>query len=98
MPAPGLFVAMALHIEDQGVLTGAGVDALVTGLGKVNAALALARRVAERRLTGEPPSRVVNFGTAGSRRFRTGVLVGGHRFVQPDRDVSPLGFPHGHTP
>lgn len=97
-PPPRLVVAMAMREEDAGVLTGAGVPVLFTGLGKVNAAAALARHLAARRLAGAPPGLVVNFGTAGSPRFRTGELVACRRFVQRDIDLTPLGFPRGHTP
>lgn len=40
----------------------------------------------------------MNFGTVGSRRFETGALVGCHRFVQRDMDVTGLGFALGETP
>jgi adenosylhomocysteine nucleosidase len=96
--APELLVAIALPVEAQGALGDLGVDLLYTGLGKVNAAAALARRLAERRVAGQAPRLVVNFGTAGSRRFNTHELVGCDRFVQRDMDVSPLGFARGHTP
>ena len=63
-----------------------------TGVGKVNAALAAARLIEQKR-----PARVWNFGTAG------GITVGGGihrctRFVQRDMDVRPLGFAQGQTP
>ena len=96
--AQDLLVAIALPVEEQGALGGLGLDLLYTGLGKVNAAAALARRLAERRVAGQAPRLVVNFGTAGSRRFNTHALVACDRFVQRDMDVSPLGFERGHTP
>jgi adenosylhomocysteine nucleosidase len=49
----------------------AGVDVLLTGIGKVSAAVAVASALAERR-----PSRVLNVGTAGALR---GGLEGAHR-------------------
>jgi adenosylhomocysteine nucleosidase len=98
-PDPQRFlVAMALPIEEQDALTAVGIDVVFTGVGKVNAAASLARRLTQRRLAGTLPSLVVNFGTVGSRRFDTGTLVACHRFVQRDMDVSPLGFERGHTP
>ncbi len=96
MTAP-LLVVMALEIESQGLFAEAGVDVLYTGLGKVNAAHRLTRRLAEERTRGVVP-RVVNFGTVGSRRFETGAVVGCHRFVQRDMDVTGLGFALGETP
>ncbi|MEN9704550.1 MAG: hypothetical protein RLZZ393_429 [Pseudomonadota bacterium] len=96
--APDLLVAIALPVEEQGALGDLGLDLLYTGLGKINAATALARRLAERRLAGHAPKLVVNFGTAGSRRFNTHELVGCDRFLQRDMDVSPLGYERGITP
>ena len=96
MQAP-LLVVMALEIEAQGLFAEAGVDVLFTGLGKVNAAHRLTRRLAEERARGVTP-RVVNFGTVGSRRFETGAVVACHRFVQRDMDVTGLGFALGETP
>ena len=42
--------------------------------------------------------RVLNFGSAGSRRYAAGTLVSCHEFVQRDMDVSGLGFALGVTP
>jgi adenosylhomocysteine nucleosidase len=78
---------MALEIESQGVFAQAGVPVLYTGVGKVNATYALTRRLADYRCAGRPLPHVVNFGTAGSRRFPLGALVGCHSFVQRDMDV-----------
>jgi adenosylhomocysteine nucleosidase len=95
---PPLLVVMALPIESQDVFEREHVPVLFTGLGKVNAAMTLARTLSLARAGGGALPRVVNFGTAGSRHFNTGTLVGCHRFVQRDMDVSALGFPLGHTP
>jgi adenosylhomocysteine nucleosidase len=96
--SPPWLVVMALPIESQGVFEREHVPVLFSGLGKVNAAMTLARVLAEQRARGQVLPRVVNFGTAGSHHFTTGTLVGCHRFVQRDMDVSALGFPLGHTP
>jgi adenosylhomocysteine nucleosidase len=90
-----LLVVMALEVEAQGRLADAPL--LFTGVGKVNAAHRLTRRLAEERALGRAPL-VVNFGTAGSRRFRTGALVACRRFVQRDMDVTSLGFSPHETP
>jgi len=91
-------VVMALQIEAQGLFERAGVPVLYTGLGKVNAALSLMRALCEYRSAGAPPPLVLNFGTAGSHTLASGTLVGCHRFVQRDMDVSGIGFPRGVTP
>ena len=98
MQFPERLVVMALDIESRGVFEGAGVSVLYTGVGKVNAAAALARRLAEYRCSGRPMPLVVNFGSAGSRLFTAGSVVACRRFVQRDIDVSGLGFPVGVTP
>jgi adenosylhomocysteine nucleosidase len=91
-------IVMALPQESRGQLERAGAQLLYTGVGKVNAAAALARRLAELRGTGNSPSRVVNLGTAGSRTIAAHTLVACNRFMQRDMDVSGLGFPAGVTP
>lgn len=96
-PSKSLIV-MALPQESRGLLERAGAIVLYTGVGKVNAASALARRLAEIRCTGEPLPLVVNLGTAGSRSLATHTLVACDRFAQRDMDVSGLGFPRGVTP
>ena len=91
-------VVIALELEGQGLFEQAEVDLLYTGLGKVNASLALARRLSACRHQGTLPSLVVNFGTAGSRTLATGSVVACRQFVQRDMDVTGLGFALGETP
>jgi adenosylhomocysteine nucleosidase len=91
-------IVMALPQESRGRLERAGADLLYTGVGKVNAAAALARRLAEIRGRGSPLPLVVNLGTAGSRSLPAHSLVACNRFAQRDMDVSGLGFPIGVTP
>src|SRR5690242_14404101 len=85
-------VVMALAVESQGLFESAGVPVLFTGVGKINAAAALTRRLTENRLARELPSLVVNFGTAGSHTLPSGSLVACRAFVQRDMDVTALGF------
>lgn len=68
-------------------------DVLHSGIGKVNAAYALTRRLAMSR-----PSIVINMGTAGSRKHKGGSIVNCTRFVQRDMDVTALGFEKFKTP
>jgi len=91
-------VVIALELEGQGLFEQAEVSVLYTGLGKVNAALSLARRLSMLRAQRSLPSLVVNFGTAGSRTFATGSVVACRKFVQRDMDVTGLGFALGETP
>jgi adenosylhomocysteine nucleosidase len=91
-------IVMALPQESRGELERAGAQVLYTGVGKVNAAAGLARRLAELRCAGTSPHLVVNLGTAGSRSVAAHSLVACNRFVQRDMDVSGLGFARGVTP
>jgi adenosylhomocysteine nucleosidase len=91
-------VVMALPLEAQDVFEQAGIPVLYTGVGKVNAAMALTRVLAGYRHAGKPLPRIVNFGSAGSRRFATGSVVACTAFHQRDMDVSGLGFNPGATP
>ncbi|MEI9936464.1 MAG: nucleosidase [Pseudomonadota bacterium] len=91
-------VVIALELEGQGRFEQAGLTVLYTGLGKVNAALSLARRLSTLRAQGLLPKMVVNFGTAGSRTFATGSVIACRKFVQRDMDVTGLGFALGETP
>jgi adenosylhomocysteine nucleosidase len=91
-------IVMALQQESRGLLERLGANVLYTGVGKVNAAATLARRLAEIRSGGSQLPLVVNMGTAGSRIIAAHTLVACNRFVQRDMDVSGLGFAPGVTP
>ena len=95
---PRLLVVAALRSELAGVFEAADVRVLYCGVGKVNAAIALARDLTRYALQGDSMPLVLNFGSAGSRRFDAGTLVACHEFVQRDMNVSALGFAAGVTP
>ena len=93
-----LLIVMALPQESRGLLEAAGAQLLYTGVGKVNAAATLARRLAEMRCTGAEQPMVLNMGTAGSRSVPAHTLVAANRFAQRDMDVSGMGLAPGVTP
>ncbi len=95
---PRTLVVIALRAESAGVFEAANIPVLYCGVGKVNAAMALARELTRYRLQAEAMPLVLNFGSAGSRRRAAGTMVACHEFVQRDMDVSGLGFPLGVTP
>jgi adenosylhomocysteine nucleosidase len=66
---------------------------LITGIGKVNAAMELTKEICRRR-----PKLIVNLGSAGSRNFHKGDVVCCTRFIQRDMDVRGLGFSLYETP
>lgn len=89
-PSDILFV-FALEAEAGNMFT--GMNTLFTGIGKVNAAVALTKAIAQQR-----PKLIVNLGSAGSQRHGKGEVVCCTRFVQRDMDVTPLGFARYQTP
>jgi adenosylhomocysteine nucleosidase len=95
---PATLVVIALEVETQGLFAARGVPVLYTGIGKINAAMALTRALARYRHGGHALPVVLNLGTAGSRHFPRGALIECHDFVQRDMDLSALGFAVGHTP
>jgi len=98
MQTSKLLIVMALPQESRGLLENTGAEILYTGVGKVNAASTLARKLAEMRCTGAGQPLVVNLGTAGSRRIPAHTLVACNRFAQRDMDVSGMGLAPGVTP
>ncbi len=95
---PAVLVAMALEAESAGRFEARGIPVLYTGVGKVNAAIALTRELVRRAEAGRPLPLVANFGTAGSATIAPRTLVACHRFVDRDMDVGALGFAPGTTP
>lgn len=68
-------VVIALKEESNGILEDNGIDVLYTGLGKVNASYRLTKELIVRNQHNKRPSIVINFGTAGSRKYEQGHLV-----------------------
>ena len=88
-------IVCALEIETQGQLD--DYEVLYTGVGKVNATFELTRKFGK---YGSyiPYDSVINYGTAGSRKYKKGQLVDCTKFIQRDMDVTGLGFMRGETP
>ena len=82
-PTDTLFV-FALEAEAGNVF--AEVNTVFTGIGKVNAAIALTKAIAQRK-----PKLIVNLGSAGSQRYKKGEVVCCTRFVQRDMVAITLG-------
>jgi len=68
-------------------------ERLIVGIGKVNAACELAKR-----LSTQKPQLIVNVGSAGSKAFNKGEVVCCTKFIQRDMDVTGLGFKRYETP
>ena len=88
-------IVCALEVETQGELD--NYDVLYTGVGKVNAAIRLQQRFGKYG-SHIPYDKVINYGTAGSRKIKKKTLVDCTKFVQRDMDVTGLGFLRGETP
>ncbi len=90
-------VVFALEVEAQNRFN--DMNLIYCGVGKVNAAHRLTKKISEwRHQHGRLPSLVLNLGSAGSAHFDTGAVVNCTRFVQRDFDVTPLGFAPYATP
>jgi len=87
-----LLFVMAVEAE-YGPALRARFRPLLTGVGPVEAAVALTAALAEAR-----PDLVVSLGSAGSRRLAQGSVHRVGRVSWRDIDASPLGFPRGQVP
>ncbi len=68
-------------------------NTLITGIGKVSAAYALTKYIAQHK-----PAMIINLGSAGSNTFSKGDIVCCTKFIQRDMDVRGLGFQLYETP
>ena len=88
-------IVCALKMETQHQID--DYEVLYTGVGKVNATHKLTQKFGK---FGSyiPYNMVINYGTAGSRKYQQGELVDCTKFVQRDMDVTGLGFIKYQTP
>ena len=93
MSKPLLVLALAQENANNR-LDSLGFEILYTGVGKVNAAIALMQRLAQ----GDTPSLVINAGSAGSHTLTAGQVVVATQFHQRDMDATAMGFALGETP
>ena len=90
-----ILIVCALKDETGGQLH--DYDVLYTGVGKVNATMALTKKFGKYG-TYIPYDLVINYGTAGSRDLPIGELVDCTKFIQRDMNTTGLGFIKGQTP
>jgi adenosylhomocysteine nucleosidase len=76
----------------------ARIKPLMTGVGPVEAAIAVTRALARTEQSGALPKLVVSLGSAGSRTLEQCGLYQASSVAYRDMDASPLGFPKGQTP
>lgn len=73
----------------------ARIDPLMTGIGPVEAAIALSRALAG---MDALPDVIVSLGSCGSRTLEHAAVYQARSVAYRDMDASPLGFPKGVTP
>tara|TARA_R110000824_G_scaffold307445_1_gene494971 strand:- start:129 stop:725 length:597 start_codon:yes stop_codon:yes gene_type:complete len=95
MNKDNILIVCALEMETQDKLD--DWDVIYTGVGKINATFKLTQKLGK---FGSyvPYDIVINYGTAGSRKYEQGDMVDCTRFLQRDMDVTGLGFKIGQTP
>ncbi|UXN72948.1 5'-methylthioadenosine/S-adenosylhomocysteine nucleosidase [Devosia sp. A8/3-2] len=76
----------------------ARISPLMTGIGPVEAAVAVTRALAEAKAAGSLPAPVVSLGSAGSRTLEQCEVYRAHSVSYRDMDASALGFARGQTP
>ena len=76
----------------------ARIQPLMTGIGPVEAAVALTAALARLEAKGERPDLIVSLGSCGSRTLEHAAVYQAHSVEYRDMDASALGFPKGVTP
>ena len=80
-------ILLVFALEQESAKLFKSYNTLYTGVGKVQAAVALSNQ-----LQRTTPKMVINLGTAGSKYFLSGEVVNPISFIQRDMDVTALGF------
>jgi adenosylhomocysteine nucleosidase len=76
----------------------ARITPLITGVGPVEAAIAVTRALSQAQAEGRLPSLVVSLGSAGSRTLEQCGVYQAVSVSYRDMDATALGFPKGATP
>lgn len=76
----------------------ARIQPLMTGVGPVEAAVALTAGLARLEAAGDLPDLIVSLGSCGSRVLDHAAVYQASSVAYRDMDASPLGFPKGVTP
>ncbi|MET3600390.1 5'-methylthioadenosine/S-adenosylhomocysteine nucleosidase [Martelella mangrovi] len=76
----------------------ARIDPLMTGVGPVEAAIALTKALTVATAANRPPALVVSLGSAGSATLEQTEIYQAASVSYRDMDASPLGFEKGRTP
>ena len=94
-----ILVLFAIASEPElGPALRACIAPLITGIGPVEAASAVAETLATLTATGQRPDLIVSMGSAGSSRLPQAEIFQVRSARYRDMDASPLGFEKGVTP
>jgi adenosylhomocysteine nucleosidase len=91
-------VVMASDHEYGAHLKQLGIKPLITGLGPVQAAIALTHTLVTLAHVGRRPDVIINLGSAGSATLKQGAVYRVSHSAYRDMDASAFGFPKGQTP
>lgn len=83
---------------EYGAALQARIQPLMTGIGPVEAAIALTAALARLQAAGDLPDVIVSLGSCGSRDLEHAAVYQAASVAYRDMDASPLGFPKGVTP
>ena len=85
-------------LAEYGADLRARIQPLMTGIGPVEAAVALTAALARLEAKGERPDLIVSLGSCGSRTLEHAAVYQASSVRYRDMDASPLGFEKGVTP
>ena len=95
----GLRILFVMAAEQEyGVNLKKKIQPLITGVGPVEAAAAMAATLADLNHAGRGPDLVFSLGSAGSRKLEHATIYQISSVAYRDMDASPIGFEKGVTP
>jgi adenosylhomocysteine nucleosidase len=86
-------VVIACKEESEDLFEKLNTNLIFTGVGKVNATYYLTKKLQEIK-----PKLVLNFGSAGSKKYQKKSLVYSNKFIQRDMDATIFGYEKYVTP
>lgn len=98
-PRAGAPIVYVMAVDNEyGPSLKARISPLMTGVGPVEAAIAITRFLMHAAATDTLPDLVVSLGSAGSARLQQCGVYQAHSVSYRDMDATAFGFPKGQTP
>lgn len=91
-------IVIACKEESEGLFETLNTNLIFTGVGKINAAYYLTKKLEEMKYNNNVPKYVINLGSCGSKKYKKGSLVYCNKFIQRDMDATAFGYEKGVTP